>query len=89
MEPWKKKLIERAVLCSLEEQEQRRRAVLSRCLAEWRPYVLRMPCGSEVPSREIIQAQVFNDILTDLHRQATLSIHQAEQALRSLAGESA
>lgn len=45
--------------------EARRRANLARCLDEWRPYVLRRHPLRPTESREVIQDQVYQQILLE------------------------
>lgn len=50
---------------AMNAMEARRRAELARCLDEWRPYVLRRCPLRPTESREVIQDQVYQQILLE------------------------
>ena len=64
-ETWKESVARRAAVAMKAESERDHRARLAACLENWRPYVLRRCPIRPAEGREVIQDQVFQQILLE------------------------
>lgn len=64
-ETWKESVARRALAAMRAEIERDRQRRLAVCLENWRPYVLRRCSVRPAAGREVIQDQVFQQILLE------------------------